>query len=356
MNTKISDKGFASVIYFISQAMFIKVGSTQILNSAGNSSIYSILLGSIFSIIILFFLMRLFNYKKDLDLFKKIEVIYGKSIGSIINFVIFILITFLFIYLLWDVNAYVQNKYLDNTPNYIILILFLIPTIWCANLDMKSISKVSFSLFVISVIMILFSATNLVKFIELNNFKPYFNTSFFIVIKNALVFTSYFITPIFMILMTPKNTIENNKLLDQSIFKFSLLSTLNYLCIFIFIIGIFGIELSKIFSYPEYSLMKKINYFDFIQHIENIATIQFLYCLFISNVICLKFIKEYLIHTGLKNIIHFIIIICFIASLFIFKNTTMGYEIVKHYFIYIYFIPIFILILISNIKIKRNKV
>ena len=114
MNTKISDKGFASVIYFISQAMFIKVGSTQILNSAGNSSIYSILLGSIFSIIILFFLMRLFNYKKDLDLFKKIEFIYGKSIGSLINFFIFSLVVLLFIYLLWDVNAYVQNKYLDN--------------------------------------------------------------------------------------------------------------------------------------------------------------------------------------------------------------------------------------------------
>ena len=153
MNTKINDKGFVSIIYFISQVMFLKVGSTQILNSSGNGSIYSILLGSILSFIIIHFIIKIFNYEKDLSLFKKINKLYGK-LGFLINFCLFILVIFFFIYLLWNVNSYVQNKYLDNTPNYIILLLFLIPTIWCSILDMKSISKVSFSLFVISSIMI----------------------------------------------------------------------------------------------------------------------------------------------------------------------------------------------------------
>ena len=351
MNTKINDKGFVSIIYFISQVMFLKVGSTQILNSSGNGSIYSILLGSILSFIIIHFIIKIFNYEKDLNLFKKINKLYGK-LGFLINFCLFILVIFFFIYLLWNVNSYVQNKYLDNTPNYIILLLFLIPTIWCSILDMKSISKVSFSLFVISIIMILFSSINLFKFIEIDNFKPFFNTSFFIIFKNSISFTCYFITPIFMVLLVPKNTIYNNINLDKNIKIFSLFSMFNYLCIFIFIIGIFGTELSKIFSYPEYSLMKKINYFDFIQHVENIATIQFLYCLFISSVITLKYIKEYIN----KNILFFITtFICFICALFLFKNTTFGYNIVKTYFIYIYFIPIILFIFISNILIKRNK-
>ena len=147
MNTKISNKGFASIIYFITQVMFLRIGTTQILNSSGNNSIYSIILGSIFSLIVLFFIIKLFNYEKDLTIFEKIEKLYGKYIGKIINIFLFIVFILFFIYLLWSVNSYVQNKYLDKTPSFIILILFLIPTVWCSSLNIKVIAKVSLALF-----------------------------------------------------------------------------------------------------------------------------------------------------------------------------------------------------------------
>ena len=357
MNTKISKKGFASIIYFITQVMFLRVGTTQILNSAKSGSIYSIVLGSLFSLIILFFIIKLCNYEKDLTLFEKIEKLYGKF-GKIINLFLVIIFSLFFIYLLWSINSYVQNKYLDQTPSYIILLLFLIPTIWCATLDMKTIAKVSLSLFFISIIMILFSISNLFMSIDFENFKPFFNTPFFTIIKNALVFTAYFVTPTFMMITVPKNMIYDSKNLTKEVTKFYILSEINYICIFIFIIGIFGVELAKIFSYPEYSLMKKVNYFDFIQHIENIATIQFLYCLFISNVMSLNFIKSYLIHIKkYKKIPYFIIIgICLFLSLILFNNTTIGYNFIKKYYIYIYSIPLLLIVIISDllIKIKKN--
>lgn len=357
MNTKISKKGFASIIYFTSQVMFLKVGTTQILNSAGSGSIYSIVLGSIFSLIILFFIIKLCNYEKDLTLFEKMEKLYGKF-GKVINLFLVTIFSLFFIYLLWSVNSYVQNKYLDQTPSYIILLLFLIPTIWCASSDVKVIAKVSLSVFFISIIMIIFAISNLFVSIDLENFKPFFNTSFYLILKNALVFTAYFVTPTFMMITVPKNMIYDSKNLTKTVTKFYILSEINYISIFIFIIGIFGIELSKIFSYPEYSLMKKVNYFDFIQHVENIATIQFLYCLFISTVMSLNFIKSYLNHTNkYKKHIYFIIIgICLISSLMLFKNTTIGYDFIKKYYIYIYSIPLLILIILSDIiiKIKKN--
>ena len=357
MNTKISKKGFSSIIYFLTQVMFLRVGTSMILNSCENGSIYSIILGSIFSIILLLFILKIYNYEKDLTLFEKIEKLYGKNIGFLINIILTTLFLFLFIYLLWSVNSYVQNKYLDATPNYIILLLFLIPTIWCANSNMKVISKVSFSLFIISIIMVIFSVSNLFIKIDLENFKPLFNTSFITIFKNAIVFCSFFTIPVFMILLTPKNMIHDSKNLTKTMLKFFILSEINYILIFIFIIGIFGIDLAKIFSYPEYSLMKKINYFDFIQHVENIATIQFLYCLFISNVMCLKFIKEYLRHIKCNKKIPFFIIIgiCLFISLNLFNNTTIGYNFIKKYYIYIYFIPLLILIFISNLIIKIKK-
>ena len=357
MNTKISKLGFSSICYFLTQVMFLKVGTTMILNSSLHGCVLSIVLGSIFSLIILFFLFKIFNYEKDLSIFKKIEKLYGKPIGTIINLFLVIIFTLFFIYLLYSVNSYVQNKYLDKTPNYIILILFLIPTIWCVICNMKVISKVALSLFFISIFMVLFGVFNLFIKIDIDNFKPFFNTPFLCVIKNALVFTSYFTTPTFLLLTTPKNMIYDSKNINKDITNFFVLSLINYLCIFVFIIGIFGIDLAKIFSYPEYSLMKKINYFDFIQHVENIATIQFLYCFFISSVMSLNFIKEYLKYINrYKKIPFFIIIgICLILALNLFNNTTIGYNFVKNYYIYIYSIPLFIIIMFSNIIIKLKK-
>lgn len=357
MNTKISKLGFSSIFYFLTQVMFLKVGTTQILNSSLHGCILSIILGCIFSLIILFFIFKIFNYEKDLSIFKKIEKLYGKTLGNTINLFLVIIFTLFFIYLLYSVNSYVQNKYLDKTPSYIILILFLIPTIWCAISNIKVISKTALPLFFISIFMVIFAILNLFIKIDIDNFKPFFSTPFLCILKNALIFTSYFVTPIFLLLTTPKNTIYDSKNVNKDITKFFILSEINYLCIFIFIIGIFGIDLAKIFSYPEYTLMKKINYFDFIQHVENIATIQFLYCFFISSVMCLNFIKEYLKYINRYKKIPFLIIIgiCLFISLNLFNNTTISYNFVKNYYIYIYSIPLFILIIISNILIKIKK-
>ena len=357
MNTKISNKGFSSIIYFTTQVMFLRVGTTQILNSAQGGSIYSIILGIIFSLLLLIFIIKLCNYKKDLSLFEKIEKLYGKTLGNLINIFLLIIFTMFFIYLLWSINSYVQNKYLDQTPSYIILLLFIIPVVWCASLNMKVIAKVSFSVFVVSLIMIIFAISNLTMMIDIENFKPFFNTPVITILKNALVFTAYFVTPTFMMITVPKNIIHDSENLTKTVTIFYLLSAINYLLIFIFIIGIFGIDLAKIFSYPEYSLMKKINYFDFIQHVENIATIQFLYCLFISNVMSLNFIKEYLKYKKIykKSLFYTIIFICFIFSLYLFKNTTIGYNFIKKYYIYIYSIPLLILLTTSCMLIKLKK-
>ena len=161
-----------------------------------------------------------------------------------------------------------------------------------------------------------------------------------------------------MISSIPKNQIENQQKLSKSILIFYIFASISFILLFIFIIGIFGIELSQLFYYPEFTLLKKINYFDFIQHIENILSAQWLYSLFISDVIGLHFIKDYLKYLKMdkKYILLVISLISLITSIFIFKNSTVGYNFVKKYFIIILTIPIFALCVISDIIIiiKKN--
>lgn len=357
MNTKISDKGFSSIIFFSSQTMFLGLGITQILNSCKNDSITSVIIGSIIGFIILPIFINFCNIEKDLTLFQKIENIYGKYIGKIINFILFVIFLLYFTYTLWSINAYIQNKYLSNTPSIIILILFLIPVVICTKLGIKTISKVSLNLFVITLIEIIFSFFNLATHIEIDNLKPLFHTSFITILKNSFVFASYFLTPAFVMTVIPKNLIENSSKVGKLIKYFYVFSSINFILIFTFIIGVFGIDLAKLYYYPEFTLLKKINYFDFIQHIENILSSQWLYSLFISDVMGLNFIKYYLKHVNRDNNILLLIIttLCLVSSIFIFKNSTIGYNFVKNYFILVFSIPLFLLLAISNIKYKIKK-
>lgn len=359
MNTKISKNGYSSIVFFLSQSMFLGVGISQILNSAKTGSMFSIIIGTIFSLLLLLLIIKFTNYEKDLTLFEKLEKLFGKKLGRFINTLLFILFLLYFIYCLWSLNTYIQNKYLDSTPSLIILLLFLIPVIWCASRGIKIISKVSFIIFIICLLEIIFSIFNLSMSVKIENLKPFFNTPFLTILKNAFLYASYFVTPTFMMITVPKNQIYNSKNLFKTITIFYIFNSLIFLLLFTSIIGIFGIELAQLFYYPEFTLMKKINYFDFIQHIENILSAQWIYSLFISTTMALNFLKQYLNHIKQDKKIVFIviIIISLLTSLFMFKNTTIGYEFVKNYYIYIYTIPLIILgifsILLIFIKEKR---
>lgn len=359
MNTKINNKGFASILFFISQTMFLGVGIPQILSSSNQSSPISVVLGTIFGLAILYLLLKLFNYEKDLNLFEKIEKLFGKVLGNIINIILVLGMALFYVYTLWSLEIYIQNKYLDKTPSIIILIIFLLPVVYSVNKGIKAISKTSMIIFIVSVIEILLCIFGLTNFLEIDNLKPFFTTPTMTIIKDSLNFASYYLIPTFVMLVVPKNKIENAYKFDKYMLIYYLFGCINLFLLITFIIGIFGIEYAKLFYYPEFTLIKKINYFDFITHVENILSSQWLFSLYITAVMNLLFVKEYMNHKKLnkKWMYYIFIILCLVAATMIFENTTIGYNIAKNYFNLIYTLPILLLLTLSLIimKFKRNK-
>lgn len=257
---KISKYMNSSIIFFLTETMFLHIGLNDILKT-GN--IYSVFFGSILSFIPIYFLLKI-------------------KPNKFIKFLLVIILSIYFIYSLYLIKIYVQDKYLDSTPSFIIIFMFLLPITYIK--DFKTISKVSFILFIISFITIIFSIINLCPSIDIDNFKP-FNTSLIDIIIGSVKYMLYFVSPSIMLIFIPD---KDNK----SIILFYIISMIHILILFIMIIGIFGIDLSINFSYPEYSLMKKINYFDFLEHIENIIAIEWLYSIFISSVMSIYSIKK----------------------------------------------------------------
>lgn len=361
MNTKIGYKGFASLIFFLSEELFLGIGLTQILNISMQDSWLSIIIGSIIGFVFLLLFLKFMDYEKDLNLFKKNEKLFGKIIGNIINFILLLLVVVFFIFTLWNISIYIQNKFLDQTPRILIIFIFLIPTLYLVSKDIKTISKVSIICFFIAMLEFILSICGLTSFLELDNFKPYFTSNTSNILYSSIIYASYFVTPIMIISIVPKNYIDKPEKLNKSIYLFYIIGCIHLLILFSFIISIFGIDYAKLFYYPGFALLKKINYFDFIQHVENLLTSQWLFSLFFGATMCLFFIKNYLKNINSKKdsinkIIFFIIIIfSLLVSPKLFSNTTIGYEIVKKYYILIYTAFLFIILIISLIISKLKK-
>ena len=138
MNKKIGHKGFASLLFFLSQEIFLGVGLTRILSISEQNSWISILIAFIIGFIFLNMIMYVMNYKKDLNVFEKIDILFGKF-SKIINFILFSLVTLYFMFSLWNLSIYIQNKFLDQTPKFLIMFLFPI------NVDANEKKEVKFS-------------------------------------------------------------------------------------------------------------------------------------------------------------------------------------------------------------------
>ena len=353
MNLKIGNKEYSSILFFISETLFLSVGLPDILNKSLNDAIISGIIGIILSFIFLYLILKFNDYEKDLNIFGKLDKLYGKYIGNLISIILVILSILYFIYLLWSQNIYVQNKYLEETSSIITTLFFLLPVLYLVKKDMKVISKVSIAVFFVTILELLFSYLNLFNKIDLNNYLPIFNTKISNILISSIKYASYSITPVIFLLVTPKNSINNPDKLNRNLYIINLISGIKFIIVISFLIGIFGIDLSKLFYYPEYSLIKKINTLNFIQNVQNILTINSIYKLLISEVLSLFFIKTYFEYKNYNKIIFYImIIISVLLSINLFSNSTIGYNFIKDYYIFIYTIPILLLIFISNIKTK----
>lgn len=361
MNKKIGNISFASLVFFLSQEIFLGVGFSRILNISLQDTWVSVIIAFIIGFIFLILFFNVFNYEKDLNLFDKNKNLFGDNFGKIINFILNISVTMYFMFSLWNFAIYIQNKFLDQTPKFLIMLLFIIPVVYLVSKDIKTISKVSIICFIIAIIEFILSALGLINFLEIDNFKPFFNTSITNIMSSTFIFLSYFLTPFFLLLIVPKNNIDKPKYLNKNIIFFYVIAFIEFIITFCFIISIFGIDYAKLFYYPEFSLLKKISYFDFIEHVENLLSSQWLFSLFMGSVMNLYFIKSYLSQINIKKekwkkIIYYIIIfISLFVSPKLFSNTTIEYHFVKDYFIYIYTIPVLILLILATFIIRNKK-
>lgn len=354
-NNKLSPFEFSCMIFFPILAMFSGIGIHNIIKVSKVDAYISVIISYLIGIVVLGLFLYIFNYRKDLSLDLKIKYLFGKYFGFVINYLIIFLVMVIGVVLLYNISNFAISQFLSDTPMVVFMILFGIVLIYNVKLGIKNISRVSIVFFAIVCLLTIISTTGAMVDFELSNLKPVLENGVGGSVKGGFIMTMTNVIPIFTLLSIPRNNIDSKKKINKNVFIFY---TIAYIFAFVAIVltlGSLGIYLCELYQYPEYTVLKKISLFNFIDRIENFIYIKWIF----NSVICLSLIIYYVsssVHKKSKSLLPTILmIILVLGATFVFKNNTIFYEFGYNIFPYANLMLLSIFVIIGiNIFIRKR--
>lgn len=346
---KINSLQFCTCFITVLIAPFLGIEIYSILKFSKVNSLITIILSLLISFIFIYIFLKIFDYEKDYDLKNKIEKLFDKKISIVIMYILsfcFLIIGSCFFF---DINNFVISQFLSETPIYIVGILLSILIIYINSKGIEVITRVSTVLFCINILLFLLAINGYGGKIELNNMLPILEDGIKPVLIGCIYCISLSLGPIFLLLIIPKNSIVGNKKTNKMIVISNIIGFLFFGTVIFVTISVLGIYLTSLYQYPAYMVLKRVSLLGFLDRIENLIIIQWIFQIFITLSLIVYFINKL---THIKPYI--ITLLMLISSLLIFKNNTFFDETVILISPYISGI-IFIIFFVIFIKIKIKK-
>jgi len=345
---KITSTNFNALILTMLFSLFYGEGTFALIKKSGVDSYLSILLSIIITIPLILVFNYLFSYEPQLNIFQKIKKIFGFSI--IPNIFICLFAILLGSMAMFNLTNFTVTQYLYETPPLAIGIIFTCLTIFMCTKDLSVLFKCSTIFLTVNLILSFIAVLGLIPELEFDNLLPFLADG----VANPMIGSLYVvlinIVPVFLTLLIPKEKVKNFKTKHLFI-SYSMFIVLA-LTMIIFVLATLGIDLAKLYQYPEYIVLRRVNIFDFLNRIENVLVIQWIFGLFtvISFSVCI--IKEYI---NFKYTVHITSIIILLLSYFAFTNLTIFNTFVYNIypFVCIAFL-IFMLITTLTVRIKKK--
>ena len=297
------------LIFFLSKASLFGLGYSLMFSLSGKDTWISVLFGTFIGTSIVFMISKIMNNKQNIDINRYLEKNY------IIKILLIILSCYFILEELTTLTNFMTSFYLLKTPNYVIGVCSII----------------------ISSLLILLTYTKTIHLLPVLTTppKPLF--------KSSIIFSLYTTIPLINLL-----NLENN---GKKIILSYILTNITIVIITLAILGIFGSSLTKIIRFPEYIVLKRIKILSFIEKIENILSITYIY----DNLFLMIF-SAYTVKNIIKNkIVYYMIIISTLLFTIIFINNNYIYALNNYYLTpYIFSIGL-IIIIILYIKAQKKK-
>lgn len=258
----ITEKQKLYLCYFISRATFLGIGFSLIMNYSSKDAWLSSILGYILGLGIVWIIKKILDYKKG----KTLNQILEKNLFGIILRVLIILFCLYVIFQSYFIlQTFMTSFFLTVTPPFYVILPFILIILFVVSKGIKNIARVSESLFWFCIVIPVIILIVLNQYVSFEHFMPILTTKPTNFFYSALVFGILSSVPN-MFLLNIKNSGKN-------LIKIYSLSVLTLIIIAVIIVGVFGPELSVIYRYPEYMMLKKIKILSFVEKIENIVSV-----------------------------------------------------------------------------------
>lgn len=356
---KINCLQFASMMSMLLVASFLGIGMFSVIKAAGVDAYISIIIAAMVGILILLSFFVIYDYKPELNVAEKFKDIFGKTFGTILNYTCLVVILLMGISGMFNLTTFITSQFLKSTPPFFIGLCFVFLVALINIKGIETISRTCLILFTLCLILFLISIIGLFPEFDMSNLKPVLEYGFKRPLIGSIYNFLFNLLPIYLLLIIPKNNLVKSEKYRKYMWFFYILSFLIKFTLVVITLGVLGIHLASIYQYPEYMVLKRIKIFTFIDRIENVITIQWLFGLFFN----ISFVVYYITHSIKPNhkskLLPIIItILIFIGSIYLFKNNTEFNYYTYNKVPYIRAILLFIYILLFIgvlIKKKQNK-
>ena len=239
-------------------------------------------------------------------------------------------------------NTVLTSTYLlYNTPTFFIVLIFLGTLLYGVKKDFKVIGRICEIFIIVSSLEIILAMIGLMPLSDINKMLPLFNSDMMSVFKGIIVFSGASLLPNILLI----NYKGDLKFKDVSIGY--IVGSLLMILVLYLIVTIYGSEFASMARFPEFLILKKIDFMGYFSNIENILVTEWMINILISAFVAVKVIKD-----NVSNILFYIIIIClFLISELVLNRSYVNVLYVKQYFYYISFGLVFISLIFKKSKI-----
>ncbi|MDD2490363.1 MAG: endospore germination permease [Bacilli bacterium] len=363
-NKKINAFQFAILGLMLGNALIIGFGGTIIISLAKQDAWLIPLIAPTFALIPIVLLIYIINYEPDKNIFAKIQSLFGKYIGSLINIILTGFIAFVLIFSLWSAVFFSVAQYLSKVPYLFLATCFILTAIYGVTKGIETIARTNEIFFFINIILIGIIVIFLYPYIKLEHIQPILPRGIMPIIGHSVISLSYIFPPILTLSIIPKNNIIDQKKYHWYLILGVLISIVFLFILFFYVISIVTINLAELFRYPGYHLLYKIDIAGIFTGLENFLSLHWLFSTFSALLMCSYFVCKYTHQTFKIKQRKYIIItniiiglLAVIVSDFLFPNSIAGIEFMQYIFpYYIFPIPLIIFIIMAIlIFLKKRK-
>ena len=213
------------------------------------------------------------------------EKVFGKWIGKILALFYLFYFYYLSASMIRDIGNFSTSVILIDTPIEVVMILFLLVSLFGIRLGLEVISRTALILFPWIVALLSILILFLIPEIKLENMQPLLGNGLKPIIKTVYRNVGLPYLELVIILMITPYVSEKAKI-NKAFYIGTLIGGIVLTVLVTFSILVLGADISSIETYPSYALGKKISIGDFLERIEVIVAIIWVLTIYFKLTIC----------------------------------------------------------------------